>query len=92
MITRLVKLMIEPNKVEEFQRLFVANKELIAAFDGCLHLEILNDVNQPNVYFTYSKWQSVDAIENYRQSDLFNGIWSQVKPFFIAKPEAWSLI
>jgi quinol monooxygenase YgiN len=92
MITRLVKLTIEPNKVEEFQRLFVANKEQIAAFEGCLHLEILNDVNHPNVYFTYSKWQNVDAIENYRQSDLFNGIWSQVKPLFIAKPEAWSLI
>lgn len=91
MITRLVKLTIDPTKVEVFKRLFVDNKELIAAFEGCLHLEILNDVSQPNVYFTYSKWQNVDAIENYRKSDLFNGIWSQVKPLFVAKPEAWSL-
>ena len=92
MITRIVKLTIDPYKVDEFKRLFVENKALIASFKGCLHLEILHDVDQPNVYFTYSKWQNVEAIEHYRQSELFNGIWSQVKPLFVGKPEAWSLI
>ncbi len=92
MITRIVKLTIDPNKVDEFKRLFVENKALIASFEGCMHLEILHDVEQPHVYFTYSKWQNVEAIEKYRQSELFNGIWSQVKPLFIGKPEAWSLI
>jgi quinol monooxygenase YgiN len=92
MITRIVKLTISPDKVADFERLFVANRALIAGFDGCLHLEILHDIHHPHVYFTYSKWQSADAIEAYRQSDLFTGIWARVKPLFIDKPEAWSLM
>jgi autoinducer 2-degrading protein len=91
MITRIVKLTIDPEKVADFERLFVSNKDLISNFEGCVHLEILHDVVQSNIYFTYSKWHNVEAIENYRQSELFNGIWSKVKPLFIAKPEAWSL-
>jgi (4S)-4-hydroxy-5-phosphonooxypentane-2,3-dione isomerase len=77
--------------VADFERLFVANKDKIAAFEGCLHLEILRDIDTPNIYFTYSKWQSKDDIEAYRQSKLFNGIWSNVKPLFSGKPEAWSV-
>jgi quinol monooxygenase YgiN len=91
MITRIVKLTISPEHVQLFEQLFVANRERIAAFEGCTHLEILKDIHQPAIYFTYSKWRSAADIEAYRQSDLFNGIWSKVKPLFADKPEAWSL-
>ena len=30
-------------------------------------------------------------LENYRKSELFDGIWSFAKKLFNAKPEAWSV-
>ena len=33
-----------------------------------------------------------EDLEAYRQSDLFKGAWSQVKPWFRTKPQAFSLV
>lgn len=92
MITRIVKLHITPNKLDEFLACFNKNKESIRQFVGCQHLELLFDVNNPEIVFTYSIWQSEEAIENYRNSTLFSAIWSTVKPLFCGKPEAWSTL
>jgi heme-degrading monooxygenase HmoA len=91
MITRLVKLTIDPNKVREFEEIFVSNKDKIAAFPGCQQVKVMRDVNAPNVYFTHSIWESEEAINNYRKSELFGGIWPNTKKLFADKPEAWSL-
>lgn len=91
MITRLVKLTIDPDKVKDFQEIFVSNKEKIAQFPGCVSVKVLRDVNNPNVFFTYSIWESEDAINNYRKSELFGTIWPNAKKTFCDKPEAWSL-
>jgi len=90
MIVRLVKLHISPNKLDDFLTVFHQNKELIRNFEGCKHLELLFDVNQKDIVFTYSIWENENAIENYRTSELFNSIWNTVKPMFCGKPEAWS--
>ena len=39
---------------------------------------------------TYSHWDDKEALDNYRESDLFSGLWTKIKPMFGAKPEAWS--
>jgi quinol monooxygenase YgiN len=92
MITRIVKLHITPNKLNDFLACFNDNKDRIRQFAGCQHLELLFDVNNPDVVFTYSIWQNEEAIENYRSSTLFTSIWSTVKPMFCGKPEAWSTV
>ncbi|MCB0400705.1 MAG: antibiotic biosynthesis monooxygenase [Flavobacteriales bacterium] len=81
----------QPDKVEEFLANFEQNKQLIRNFDGVQHLALLNDKNQPNIYFTYSIWESEAHLEAYRHSDLFQSVWSKTKPLFSAKPEAWSV-
>jgi hypothetical protein len=43
MITRIVKLTISPSKKEEFRTIFITNKEHIRSFEGCLHVELLQD-------------------------------------------------
>jgi len=43
------------------------------------------------VFFTYSYWKTEEDLENFRKSDLFKNVWSKTKPFFNAKPEAWSV-
>lgn len=80
-----------PDKVAEFLENFNRDKQHIRNFEGVEHLELLKDKNQHNIYFTYSIWQSEQHLENYRNSDLFKGIWAVTKPMFIAKAEAWSV-
>lgn len=91
MITRIVKMSFEPAKTEEFKAMFDRVKNNIASFPGCKGVELLNDVMHPNVFFTYSKWNSLDDLENYRKSDLFNSVWAQTKIHFNDKPQAWSV-
>lgn len=91
MIIRIVKLTFDPAKVEEFQANFHKNKELIRAVKGCNRLELLRDVNTPNIFMTYSWWDGEEYLEAYRHSDLFKSIWAVTKPMFIDKPEAWSV-
>lgn len=91
MITRLVKLTIDPSKLEEFENIFVRNQAKIASFPGCQGVKVLRDVNHPSVFFTYSTWESEEAINEYRKSELFGSIWPNAKKTFSAKPEAWSL-
>ncbi len=91
MITRIVKMTFQPEKVEDFLANFHKNKESIRGFEGCEHLELWRDENQNNVFFTYSWWQGAEYLENYRNSQLFAGVWKYTKSLFSDKPQAWSV-
>ena len=91
MIIRIVKMTFDPEKVNDFEALFHQSKEKIRAFEGCTHLELLHDIDKPNIYFTYSYWEDPKYLAMYRKSDLFNIVWSNTKKLFAAKPEAWSV-
>lgn len=92
MIIRIVKMTFEPKKVKEFISIFNDSKKHIRNFKGCTHLQLLYDVNDPHVFFTYSYWESEDDLEIYRDSELFKSVWDKAKVLFLTKPEAWSLI
>jgi quinol monooxygenase YgiN len=91
MIIRIVKMTFEPEKVAGFLEIFNASKHFIRNFEGCTHLELLNDINSPYVFFTYSHWQSESNLNSYRKSELFADVWSKTKVLFSVKPEAWSV-
>ncbi|HLP32536.1 MAG TPA: antibiotic biosynthesis monooxygenase family protein, partial [Bacteroidia bacterium] len=74
MIIRIVRMTFEPAQVESFQELFNATKHLIRHFDGCERLELLRDVKETNVFFTYSWWQSEEHLNKYRFSPLFKEV------------------
>ena len=90
MIVRVVKMTFKADKIEEFLDTFEKQKSFIKDFDGCTHLELLRDKNNPNIFFTYSHWEDDSYLELYRQSDFFINIWSKVKQLFNDKPIAWS--
>lgn len=81
----------ELDHVSDFLSVFHSKKEHIRAFSGCSHLELLKDVEQEHIYFTYSYWYSQNDLDNYRHSELFKETWAATKVLFSAKPEAWSL-
>lgn len=91
MIKRFVKMTFKPDCIERFKDIFNASKDLIAAMEGCKHVELLQDINKPTIFFTLSIWEDPKYLEAYRQSELFAGVWAKTKVLFAAKPEAWSV-
>lgn len=81
----------KPESVDRFMGVFGERKQLIGNFEGCNGVELLRDINNPNIFFTYSKWDTPEHLENYRVSELFTTTWAMVKPHFADKPEAWSV-
>ncbi len=91
MIKRIVKMSFKPESIEVFKTIFETNWQRIKGFDGCTHVELLQDENNPSVFFTYSLWQSEEHLNKYRNSELFNNVWAGTKILFNAKPEAWTV-
>lgn len=91
MITRIVKMTFKPEKVDDFMNVFNESAEHIRTYPGCIQMQLLNDIHQPNVYFTYSHWESEEHLNHYRNSTLFREIWSKTKVNFAEKAEATSL-
>ncbi len=90
-VIRIVRLSFEEDKIPDFIDIFETSKNLIRSFEGCTHLELLKDHNHSNVFYTYSKWQSNDFLERYRESSLFKTTWQKTKLLFNAKPQAFTL-
>ncbi len=55
-------------------------------FLNCIKTKIIKCI-----FFTYSYWETEDDLENYRQSALFDEVWTFTKKLFNDKPEAWSV-
>ena len=80
-----------PEKVEAFLENFHKNKAFIRNYPGNMFLELYQDKNNKSVFFTYSFWNTEQDLENYRNSELFKGVWTFTKALFNDKPEAWSV-
>ena len=91
MIKRIVKMSFELEKVEKFKSIYELNWHKIIGFEGCLHVELLQDPSSPSIFFTYSNWESEKHLNNYRDSIVFKTVWASTKVLFNEKPEAWTL-
>ena len=91
MLIRIVKMRFKEDQVASFLANFEVVKQHIRNFEGNQFLELYQDKNDPRIFFTYSYWNSEEALENYRNSTLFNEVWSYTKTLFSDKPEAWSV-
>ncbi len=91
MITRIVKMRFQPDGVEEFLDIFKGSQERIRAFPGCHQVILYRDKRDRNTFFTYSLWETEEALERYRESELFRSTWKKTKKLFAEKPAAWSL-
>lgn len=81
----------KPEHIETFKEIFSDNWEKIKGFEGCRHVELLQDVNDPSVFFTYSLWENEVQLEAYRHSSLFAQVWGKTKILFNDRPQAWTL-
>lgn len=90
MLLRTVRMTFRPDRLDAFHDLFREARPKIRAAHGCRHLELWEDARFPNVLTTFSEWDDADALEAYRQSDLFRETWARTTPLFAAAPVAHS--
>lgn len=91
MFTRIVKMEIKKEELLSFLANFEKIKEEIRAFKGCSYLELYQDKNNLDTFFTYSRWEDETDLENYRTSDFFKNVWTTTKPMFRSKTQVWSV-
>ncbi|WP_299050631.1 antibiotic biosynthesis monooxygenase family protein [uncultured Polaribacter sp.] len=91
MFVRIVKMSFHQKHIKEFLMMFEKKKALIRASKGCQLLELYQDKKNPELFFTYSYWNTEQDLENYRNSEFFISTWQQTKLYFNGKPEAWSV-
>jgi len=88
---RIVKLTFKSEHREDFIHFITEYRPQISNFKGCGGVKFLNDIANPNIFFTYSHWENEDALNHYRDSELFAKVWGTVKQWFELKAEAWSV-
>lgn len=91
MIIRIVKMTFHPDMVDDFLGVFNEMNQQIKDMPGCLGLTLLRDKDNETTFFTYSTWEDEAALEAYRHTPFFHGIWGKAKQGFSDKPAAWSL-
>jgi hypothetical protein len=77
--------------LDAFMSLFYEVRDAIEKMEGCYSVELLKDIKDPTVMFTYSIWEEEENLNAYRKSDLFSKTWPKTKALFRAPAEAWSL-
>ena len=93
MISRIVKMQFRTSEIDNFKSLFESVKEKIARFEGNRGVQLVQDIAMPEIFFTLSIWEHPQALENYRNSELFKDTWSKTKALFDKqRPEAWSTV
>ncbi len=90
MLIRIVRMTFQPGKLAEFEAIFATAKAQIRAFPGCAFLELWQDLDNPTVRITHSHWESAEALEAYRHSELFRTTWAATKVLFSGRPLAFS--
>ena len=92
MLIRTVRMTLRTEAVPAFLEMFEDVRTQIRAFPGCRHLELWQDEKFPNIFTSYSHWQSAEALERYRQSALFQEAWQTASAFFAAPAAAHSSV
>lgn len=87
-----MKLQFRQTEIATFIRIFDENKLNVSNFNGCLGMRLLKDIQNPCVFYTYSQWESEEALNNYRKSTIFNMVWISIKPLFELPAEACSTV
>ncbi|GAA4368978.1 putative quinol monooxygenase [Hymenobacter saemangeumensis] len=90
MLIRVVRMTFHPDRVADFLTIFRNSEQLIRQQPGNRHLELWQDADNPNIFCTFSHWETAEALDAYRKSALFGEVWPATKRLFAAPPYAFS--
>ncbi|GAB3571597.1 putative quinol monooxygenase [Hymenobacter daeguensis] len=92
MLIRIVRMTFEPENVPAFLALFRASEDRIRQQPGCQSMELWQDLENPAIYCTHSRWDNEAALNAYRKSALFGEVWPATKRLFAASAVAFSSV
>ena len=75
----------------EFESIFADHRNKLIERTGCQSISLLRDHEHRHQYMTVSVWANPIALEEYRRSDLFAGVWAKVKPVLADKTQVQNL-
>ncbi len=91
MITRIIKLHLKPEYVEEFKTYASQVVTDVKAIQGCNMVDILVDKNDHSVWFIYAIWESEYHLNRYRRSKINIEMVRKVKPWLEKEIQAWTV-
>lgn len=91
-LIRVVRMEFSDHGLNPFLQLFEETHHKISSFPGCRGVDLKKDPQNSQIRYTLSHWDSQEALDVYRNSDLFKRTWAKTKTYFAAKPQAWSLV
>ncbi len=90
MILRVVKMKVEQHKQDAFC-LFMKNLyDEKLRLQGCLHFDYFKNKNS-NVYYSYTIWENVKYLKEYKKSDLFKEVVHTLRDLCVEEPQAWTI-
>ncbi|MFN5317587.1 MAG: putative quinol monooxygenase [Bacteroidia bacterium] len=90
MLIRTVEMHFAFENLPLFFKLFEGSRDKIQNFPGCISLELLQASEDPGMLTTLSRWTNNEALQAYRNSELFKQTWAATKVLFDAPPKATS--
>ena len=90
MITRIVKMTFIESYIPNFVEIFDKAKEKIQNSTGCIDVELLQDKENKNIFFTYIHWETENNLKNYKDSKVFAEVWTKTKSLNLEDAEAWT--
>ncbi|UOQ67487.1 putative quinol monooxygenase [Hymenobacter volaticus] len=91
MLIRIVRMTFAPEQVPAFLEIFRSSQDQIRLMPGCHFLELWQDAEHAHIYCTHSHWESEEALNNYRRSELFGKVWPATKALFATPAQAFSV-
>jgi len=92
MVTRIVKMSFDKINAEMFLEIFNEHRNQIRAAEGCTYLELWQtEEDNSTLFFTHSKWENEDFLNNYRHSDIVKIVWPKTKALSNAPPQVWTV-
>jgi len=89
-LVRIVRLTFCPDAVDTFLDRFDESAPRVRAFPGCRRLELWRDPDTPTAFTTLTYWDDPDALDAYRESELFTSTWAAVTPLCADRPQVHS--
>jgi len=71
MINTLVRFLVQPSKIPEFESLHRALLESMSQQDGCVEIKVHRSLKTPQEYVVYGTWESKEAWDRAHQTESF---------------------
>lgn len=86
-VTSILALKFKPEALEDAKALLNSVLEQTRAFDGCLGVDVVQDVNDAGRLIAIERWESVEKDAAYRQWRAGEGAITELPPLLAEAPQ-----